>query len=243
MIGIQLYTVADKIRDIRSAEAVIKALKDIGYECVQLAGNIETVEMTALACKNVEMSVIGFLVDIDTCETEQARLFAAAKLCGATDIGISAILSNEAETEALIQRANAFSKIAKENHFTFSYHNHSLEFIRCENGKTVMELICEGLDGDLMPDTYWIQHGGADVRDFIEKHKDKIKILHLKDMKRAATGPTFSELGLGNMNIEGIVKTATECGIHQFIVEQDVCERDPLDSARISFAYLKNLQL
>ena len=73
------------------------------------------------------------------------------------------------------------------------------------------------------------------------KNCDKIKILHLKDMKRDADGPTFAELGVGNLNLKGIVKTAQAAGIEIFIVEQDRCDGDPLVSARISIDYLKTL--
>lgn len=49
----------------------------------------------------------------------------------------------------------------------FTYHNHSHEFIRLENGKTAMEMLMEGLDSKnttFVLDTYWVQHGGGDPR-------------------------------------------------------------------------------
>lgn len=244
MLGLQLYTVRKNITDETSALNTLTAVKNMGYECVQLAGSIETVELTARAAQKVGISVVGLLVDMQMCETEGEKLFELARLCGAKDIGISSSIKNDTEAYNIISRANAFAKIAKENGFTFSYHNHSNEFIRGESGKTLMELLKEGFDPTLvrfMPDTYWLQHGGVDIRDFLEKTEGISKILHLKDMKRTQNGPTFAEIGVGNINFDGIIKIAENIGIEYFIVEQDICDGDPLDSARISCEYLKKL--
>ena len=223
------------------AVSIISELKNMGYECAQLAGSINTIEMTAEACAKASMPVVGILVNMDMCENEREKIFSAARLCGASDIGISSSASNDEAADNLLARANAFKKIAEAAGFSFSYHNHSHEFIKCECGKTVMDRIAEEFEGDLMPDTYWIQHGGADVRSFIEKHANKIKMLHLKDMKMTAEGQTFAEIGMGNLDMNGILKTATDKGIECFIVEQDKCDGDPLCSARISIENIKKM--
>ena len=100
-------------------------------------------------------------------------------------------------------------------------------------------LISEFSDNvSLMPDTYWLQHGGIDVRDFIERHKDRISILHLKDMARTAEGQTFAALGEGNLNMTGIIETALAAGIKTLVVEEDECA-DPISDIEKSFNYLK----
>ena len=45
----------------------------------------------------------------------------------------------------------------------------------------------------------------------------------------------FAEVGLGNLDIKNIVKTATDSSCKWFIVEQDECNGDPFDSLRISY--------
>jgi len=54
-------------------------------------------------------------------------------------------------------------------------------------------------------------------------------------------GHTFTELGNGNLYFEGIIKTAHGCGIKHFVVEQDVCEGDPIESLRQSYKYIKRV--
>jgi sugar phosphate isomerase/epimerase len=94
---------------------------------------------------------------------------------------------------------------------------------------------------DFMPDTYWLHDGGYDVRHFLEQTNGRVKILHLKDMKRTEDGHTFAELGNGNLYFEGIINTALNCDITNFIVEQDICEGDAIESLKQSYKFIKSL--
>ena len=245
MLGIQLYTVRDKMKDKESAYNTLTQIKDMGYECVQLASSVENMLMTAELCREIGLCAVGLLCNMNMCEEDGERLFEIARICGAKDIGISSSIKTGAEAFDIISRANAFAKKARDNGFSFSYHNHSNEFIRGESGKTLIELLYEGFDAELvdfMPDTYWIQHGGADVRAFLSGLDRRVKILHLKDMKRTADGPTYAEIGVGNINFKGIAEVAEEIGVQHYIVEQDKCDTDSLLSARISYDHItKNI--
>ena len=132
----------------------------------------------------------------------------------------------------------------------FTYHNHSHEFIKLANGKTPMDMLVEGLDPvntSFVLDTYWVQHGGADVRYWIEKLQGRIDILHLKDMQRRVEfcegfgHHFFAEVGSGNMNWPLILESAQKAGVQYYIVEQDLCPGDSLESVKASAEYLKTL--
>ena len=242
MLGLQLYTVRHKMSDKDSIRDTLMKVKEMGYECVQLASSIENMEITAEVCKEIDLSAVGLLCNMDMCEQDGEKLFEIARICGAKDIGISSGIKTGEDAANLICRANAFAKKARDNGFSFSYHNHSNEFIRGESGKLLIELLIDGFDReliDLMPDTYWIQHGGADVRAFLERLYGRVNILHLKDMKRTPEGPTYAEIGVGNINFKGIAAVAEKIGVAHYIVEQDKCDADPLVSARISYEYIR----
>ncbi len=245
MLGLQLYTVRHKMTDRENILNTLMKIKEMGYECVQLASSVENMEMTAGVCKEIGLSAVGLLGNIDMCETDGDKLFEIARICGAGDIGISSGMKTEEEAYDVIRRANAFAEKARANGFSFSYHNHSNEFIRGNSGKTLMQLLIEGFDPalvDFMPDTYWLQHGGADVRDFLESIGGRVKILHLKDMKRTVDGPTYAEVGVGNINFKGIIESAEKIGVEHYIVEQDKCDGDSLISAKTSYDYItKNI--
>lgn len=244
MLGIQAYTVREHLADQKSALAAMKALKAMGYECVQLWAWKGLTEIMANAAREAGLSVIGILGSIDVFDHGDCDIFEVARLCGARELGISSAMKTEKEALETVCWANRFAKSAAERGFTFAYHNHSNEFIRTEGGKTLMDILLEGFDKEhilFMPDTYWLQHGGVDVRDFLEKLTGRVNTLHLKDMKRTAEGVTFAEVGLGNMNMKGILETARKIGVRDFIVEQDKCDGDSMESAKHSCEYLRTI--
>ena len=244
-LGLQLYTVREQLEDASLRVETLKRLKKLGCDTVQLFGTPELVTQWAPDCRAQGMEVIGFLGSLEECEAAKDELFAVCKECGIRDIGVSSTTCTYEEAVDYIPRLNRFAACVTAAGFTFSYHNHSNEFTRTSCGKTVMDLFIEGFDScvNFMPDTYWIQHGGADVRHFLERIGQRVKILHLKDMKRGENGPDFAEVGYGNLWFEGILETAFSLGIEEYVIEQDRCDGDPVESVEKSLNYLKNLNL
>jgi hypothetical protein len=140
MLGIQAYTVREHLADQKSALAAMKALKAMGYECVQLWAWKGLTEIMANAAREAGLSVIGILGSIDVFDHGDCDIFEVARLCGARELGISSAMKTEKEALETVCWANRFAKSAAERGFTFAYHNHSNEFIRTENGKTVMTM-------------------------------------------------------------------------------------------------------
>ena len=92
-------------------------------------------------------------------------------------------------------------------------------------------------------DTYWLQHGGADPAHWIGKLKGRVPLVHLKDMAVQGTTPIMAEVGEGNMNWEAILASCRAAGVRWYIVEQDICQRDPFESLRISLQNLRGMGL
>ena len=79
----------------------------------------------------------------------------------------------------------------------------------------------------------------------IERLGNRICMLHLKDCQahvkrilengKSSYGPERIEVGEGNMNFRGIIKTAEACGIDCFVVEDEIYSTgESYDSVRIS---------
>ncbi len=243
-VGAQLYTVRNTLTTNEEIQRTLQAIKEIGYDSVQLFGPVELIENCARYAEETGLGIVGVLADINICEEQERKLFEICGQYNISDIGVSSRFSECRDAEAYIRRINAFASRAKNAGFTFSYHNHGHEFIKLDCGETAMALFLKGFDAetvDFMPDTYWLHDGAYDVRYFLEQTKGRVKILHLKDMKRTEQGQTFAEVGNGNLYFKGIVKTALDCEINNFIVEQDVCQGDPIDSLKQSYQHIKML--
>ena len=155
-----------------------------------------------------------------------------------------------------IELLNKTAKVLRQNGVFLSYHNHAQEFRKFNNGKRGMDLLFENLDFNAMRfllDTHWLQAGGADILEWMDKCKGRMKHLHVKDYRLApanyftpidAVDKQFSQIGDGQLPWELIIQKGLELGIRAFIVEQDSCyEEDPFVCAAQSFAKLKSLGL
>ena len=242
-IGAQLYTVRKLLGTAEETRQTIAAIKEIGYDSVQLFGSVELADCCAGCCQDTGIEIAGILTDLNTCEKNAEALFTLCAKYRIPDLGVSTGFSECLDLDGYIRRINAFAARAKKAGLSFSYHNHGHEFIRLPQGETAMSCFLKGFDAnvDLMPDTYWLHDGGCDVRYFLEQTKNRVNILHLKDMKRTEQGHTFAELGSGNLYFAGILKTALACGTEHFVVEQDICGGSPLDSLAQSYRYIKTI--
>ena len=243
-LGLQLYSIRDFMtteEDVRDAFAKIKKM---GYDQVQASRCALPHEKLAELAKEAELEIIGVHENLDDIENN----FEEIRKLGTSNVGVGWGPCNSVdETESFIERANKAAKTLSEYGIKFTYHHHSHEFVRFENGKTAMDMLIEGLDPEktsFVLDTYWIQHGGGDIRYWIEKLAGRVDILHLKDMKRG-TNPDrlqpFAEVGSGNMNWKGIIESAEKSGVKYYVVEQDAdWYPNCFASVKKSAEYLKN---
>ncbi|MNC41164.1 Xylose isomerase-like TIM barrel [compost metagenome] len=112
------------------------------------------------------------------------------------------------------------------------------------DGVTGLEVLLQEADPEAFGfelDLYWVQAGGGSPVDWIHRVKDRMKVVHLKDMAVVSRKAEFAEIGQGNMNYPAIIEACRETGVEWFVVEQDVCRRDPFESLEISLKYLHTL--
>ena len=243
-LAAQLYTVRDHLTDAPAIRNTMEKIREIGYTAVQLFGAAEPAEKCARAAAEAGLRISGILANLDKYEE---NLDAYLEICGKygiKDLGVSASVTEPEAVAEYIKRANRMARTVKAYGLTFSYHNHATEFIKLPDGRRVMDCYLEGFEKgliDFMPDTYWVHCGGFDVRRFLELTEGRVKILHLKDMKYTKDGQTFAEVGSGNLYFEGILPLARKLGIDTFVVEQDSCDGDPIQSLKKSYEYVRSL--
>jgi len=241
-LGVQLFTIREFMKTEEQIAESFAKLKAIGYTVAQTAGCAIPYEQFGALAKANGIEICGTHDNYEHMCKETEAAMAEHRLLGTTNMGIGGHHSQTAEDcAAFIAEANALAAKIAPHGFKFTYHNHSHEFLRFENGKSEMEMLVEGLDAkntSFVLDTYWLQHGGADVRYWIEKLAGRVDILHLKDMARGPEGPMITEIGHGNLWWDGILKTAEETGVKYYVVEEDTCPGDPFESLKYSADYL-----
>ncbi len=78
------------------------------------------------------------------------------------------------------------------------------------------------------PDLGWLLYGGVDPEEFLWRHKDKIVLLHYKDMKKADGQYSEAEIGCGDVDNIAAFQFARAIEIVQYM-DQDNFDGNPLD--------------
>ena len=249
-LGLQLFTIRDFMRSEEDIRESFQKMRKYGYTQAQTAGCAVPYADFGRIAREEGIQIVGTHDNFDMMVNDFEQALANHKLLGTTNMGIGGKHYNSVdEVLAFIEQANIVGEKAARNGMKFTYHNHSHEFLRWENGKTTMDMLVEGLDPEttsFVLDTYWVQHGGGDVRAWIEKLAGRIDILHLKDMKRVMPADKnepvqrITEIGNGNLSWDLILDTADKCGVKYYVVEQDNgYEINCFSSIRRSADYLK----
>lgn len=248
-IAVQLYTLRDFLRTPEEIAATLRRVKQLGYDAVQLSGlgPIAPQELATLL-RNEGLTAAATHVSFARLQTDIQAIIDEHLCWGCQHVAIGSMPVEYRNAEGYLrfaEEANEVARTLQAAGLTFSYHNHSFEFTKYDD-KLGMDLIYEHTDPALVLaeiDTFWVQHGGGDPIAWIRRMKNRMVIVHFKDMTSVDGTPTMAEVGEGNLNWPGIVQACRETGVKWYAVEQDVCRRDPFESLAISLAHMKALGL
>lgn len=244
-VGAQLYTCRDSLRTAPEIAETLGRLREIGYTAVQ-ASSIEAVSYREFGRILAETGMVCCATHeapdqiLNSPETVVERL-------GELGCGIAAYpypsgidFFKREIVEAWIAKLQRAAEVLARAGQVLCYHNHNHEFRKLD-GRVILDLIYDGapaLKGE--PDTYWIQYGGGDPARWCRKLAGRMPVIHLKDYQTTPdNAPTWCELGEGTLDFKGIVAAAEEGGCEWYVVEQDTCPGDPVESLGRSFRYLR----
>ncbi|MCD6286292.1 MAG: sugar phosphate isomerase/epimerase [Anaerolineae bacterium] len=246
-LAAQLYTVRDYTRTTEDFRASIKKIADIGYTAVQVSGigPIPHEQVKAIT-DEFGLTICITHVGFDYLQNDTETAIAQHKLwnCPNVAVGSMPVLYREGGLESFKRFAKDATEIGKKlagADLTFSYHNHSFEFVRFGD-RTGLDVIYEESDPRYLQaeiDTYWVQHGGGDSIAWIKKMTGRMPVIHFKDMVIVEGQQTMAEIGEGNLNWPGIIEACEEAGVEWYAIEQDRCLRDPFESLKISYNNLR----
>ena len=157
--------------------------------------------------------------------SELDKLIDEHKKMGASQIGIGIKPNIYPDTydgyTAFIKKTNEICAQVKKAGLGFGYHNHELEFMKFNGACALDRMIEECPDLEFTLDVFWVQAGGANPCDYMDKLKNKIRILHLKDYRVAGRERQFAEIGEGNLDWSAIFSRCKQYNIPYAVIEQD----------------------
>jgi len=249
VIGAQLYTLRDYTQTPGDIAETLRKVREMGYEAVQLSalGPIDPRELKKIL-DGEGLTVAATHSAFETMQDEPQAVIDEHCILECKHAAIGGMPGKYRSEEGFHRFAADASAVAQklaEGGLIFSYHNHSFELEKF-SGRTGLEILIEESDPEYVNfeiDTYWIQHGGGNPVDWIKKVSGRIPVIHLKDMGISNGKQLMAEVGEGNLNWPAIIEACRQAQTEWYLVEQDVCQRDPFDSMAISLRNLKNLGL
>ena len=249
-IGLTLYTLRDYLQTPKDIAKTLAKVRKIGYRIVQLSGlgKIETKELKrildgeGLIGNSTHTSLERLMKETDLVIEEHKILGAEYAVCPC--------LPEEYRGETGYRKiAGVLSGVGKtlaKSEITLCYHNHAFEFEKFGN-KTGLEIIYSESNPKYLKaelDTYWVAFGGGDPAAWCLKYSGRLPLVHMKDMVATKDNTqVYAEVGEGNLNWKSIIAACKKAGARWYIVEQDVCRRNPLESIKISLNNLHKLGL
>ncbi|WP_028777957.1 sugar phosphate isomerase/epimerase family protein [Shimazuella kribbensis] len=245
----QLYTLRKQLT--HDFAGTLRELKKMGWQAVQIDGlRGHSAEEIAEALRETGLKVAGMHISLDRMVHDLDAVIHEGYLFQTKDI-FCHYLDEEMQNESgyrkakriLLDTATKLNEIG----YRVGYHNHEFEF-----QSTVDEQLA--LDYLTMPsgnrfiypeiDTYWVRYADVDPLTYLSKFPFRCPIIHLKDMKSNPTlryPESLTEIGNGTIDFLSILRWGEQNGVEYYAVEQDICERDPLESLSISLEYLLKL--
>lgn len=249
VLGAQLYTVREFTKTPADVRRTFQKVRDIGYEAVQVSGlgPIEPEELKEIAAAT-ELKIVATHIAYQRIVDEPEAVIAEHKLWDCPHVAIGGMPKEYRSGEGFHKFAVEASQAVRpliEAGLSFSYHNHSFELERFGD-RLGLEIVYEDSDPAMISaeiDTYWIQHGGANPVTWLRRLRDRMKIVHFKDMAIVDGKQVFAEVGEGNLEWPQIIEACRDAGVEWYLIEQDICQQDPFESLATSFRNLQELGL
>ncbi|MGI8914721.1 MAG: sugar phosphate isomerase/epimerase family protein [Chloroflexota bacterium] len=253
ILAAQLYTVRDFTRTVDDFTETLLKVRQIGYSAVQLSAigpfpPEQVRDIVATAGLTICNTHIGF----GRLQSDLPAVIAEHKLWDCRHVAVGSLPQSfrndgAAGFHRFAQEATAIGRGLHDAGLTFSYHNHAFEFERFPGeAGTALELIYNETDPAYVQaeiDVYWVQFGGADPAAWIHRVRNRMPVVHLKDMTMQANQQIMAEVGEGNLNWPAILDACREANVEWYAVEQDRCQRDPFESLAISYRNLHGMGL
>jgi len=180
--GLQMYSLRDITKD--NLKDSLRQVAEMGYKYVEFAGLFNNapedvkawLDEYGLICSGTHTGRPALEDDVID------STIACHKVLGCTNLIIPGMdWSTQEKLDDNIALMNKAQKKLAENGIALGYHNHSHEFMTTPYGAVIEDAVIRRTSVELEIDTWWAYNAGLDPVDFCEQHKDRIRVIHLKD--------------------------------------------------------------
>jgi sugar phosphate isomerase/epimerase len=269
-IGIQLYTVRPETT--RDLLGTLQQIAAIGYREVELAGYYgkragelrSLLNGLGLAVPSTHHALRDLLTDTQKQIDYVAELgvkYLVIPFPATADNrfdnqppGAARTIANSMtldDWQWVAAQLNRIGELSQKAGIRTGYHNHNIDF-RSIDGVVAYDQLMATTDPSLVTfelDVGWVVAAGADPAAYLKNYRDRISMLHIKDVKHGVPQVVDSldksvttELGRGQIDWQAIFAAVGPHQLTHYFVEQEQFERPILESVRIDYEYLRQLK-
>ncbi len=265
-LALQLYSLrGDMEADFRGT---LEKVKEMGYDGVEFAGLFgHSAEEVNAMCKEIGLTPISAHVSYDE-QLKGEKTFETFEKIGCKFIVIPWIEADRfrdpAQFAEFVENVKKLGELANKHGMKLCYHNHDFEFEKVD-GEYMLDRLYSAVPAELLStqlDTCWVNVGGENPTDYINKYADRLDIVHLKDFagcksenmygligvaedkKEAADGSfELRPVGYGIQNVTSILDAAENAHAQWVVIEQDdpSMGKTPLECVKLSIDYVKSV--
>ena len=237
--GIQLYSVRDAME--KDMAGTLEKIASLGYKYVEFAGFFghsandvkEMLDKTGLICSGTHSPWT------DLRPSKIAETIAYHKTIGNPNYIVpGADLSTLEKIEEFCAVMNYAQPILAAEGIRLGYHNHSHEFKVMPWGSTIHGELERRTSVEFEIDTFWTFNAGLDSIAVLERLKDRIRVIHLKDGFMGGKG---IPLGQGEAPVKAVIDYAAAKGL-TMVVESETLTPSGIDEATACIEFLNSLE-
>jgi sugar phosphate isomerase/epimerase len=268
-LAAQLWTFrGDLAKDVNGT---LKKIKDLGFTYVEgfdapfIVGNPDAFR-AKLDSAGLKMFALHWNTLSDW-RKDPSVIMKTAKTLGATYTGIAWLKESKADTVTLdivSEAADILMKacpMAKASGLQLYYHIHGYELQPMADQKTFFDSFVSRIDYScvrLEMDVFWVTYAGQDPVQFMDKYRDGVQLLHVKNMANHVstgvfTGADFNPpdmdpaywvpLGKGKIDYKSVFQKGQEIGVKWYILEMDKFDGDVYAAVDSSLVYIQREKL
>jgi len=221
----------------------LEKVAKIGYDGIELVGYFgRTATEIKGIVNDLHLLPIGDHVQAADIVNDPARILGEHRDIGCAYLtltfGEEAV--NHQPFEEMVKLCEKAVKLCLEYGITPMYHNHAFD-MRGENpfAKRLLDAVAQL---HFEPDVGWMLAAGQDPAVYLREYKNRIPVVHFKDVFVTEEGFTFRPTGYGNVNTPALLPLALDCNPEWLMVDHDLAyDRDSYEDLKLCYDYMKTL--
>lgn len=253
-IGVQAMMLRDYVKT-DGVKMVWQRLGELGFSSVE----VSQIPLTDSAVHEIAESGAEFGIEVaalsagmgpgpnDSLLEHLDKIVADCKVVGTDRVRIGMMPLTAMESyETLVAFAREVEEKTKalaDQGIRLYYHNHHIEFARCEHRHLLDIIRAEAPSLRFELDVHWIHRGGLDPVKVLADYAGVVDLVHLKDYRIGLPSPEmfaalasgdrsahndywasavqFAEIGAGNLDFGAIIEQGIASGAEHLLIEQD----------------------